>query len=244
MEPDIERIADRYAPEIRFHADRIGKAASAEKCLVTLLIDNSGSLKGGKMAVISAWLSVLVEALQSTQLLIEVLGHTTPEWRGGKSRRLWIEKGRPENPGRLNDLRWIIYKSWDQKAGYETSNFALMNKADFLKENIDGEALLWAMGRQIGNKADRKILIVFSDGAPVDDSTLAANQDGYLYDHLKQMAEMLETLKSPEQGAIHAVRLADEKAGNPLFSSNVDIADPMDFGLAVLGIIAGNLACP
>lgn len=160
--------------------------------VVSLLIDNSGSMRGRPITVAAISALILAIALEKCGVKVEVLGYTSADWKGGKSRKKWVASGAPENPGRLNDLRHIIYKSADKSLKKCRRNFGLMLKDGILKENIDGEALLWSYKRLITRPEPRKILMVISDGAPVDDSTLSANNAGYLEQHLKEVIARIE----------------------------------------------------
>ncbi len=143
--------------------------------VVSLLIDNSGSMRGRPITIAAMCADILAQTMERCHVKVEILGFTTRAWKGGKARELWLENGRPQNPGRLNDLRHIIYKSADTPSRRGHKNLGLMLKEGLLKENIDGEALIWAYNRLIRRAEERKIMIVISDGAPVDDSTLSAN---------------------------------------------------------------------
>lgn len=166
--------------------------------VVTLLIDNSGSMRGRPISIAAISADILTRTLERCGVKCEVLGFTTRAWKGGQSREKWIEAGKPPNPGRLNDLRHIIYKTADTPWRRSRNNLGLMLREGLLKENIDGEALLWAHNRIIGRPEERRILMVISDGAPVDDSTLSANPGNYLERHLREVIEWIET-RSPVQ---------------------------------------------
>ena len=160
--------------------------------IVTLLIDNSGSMRGRPISVAAICADILSRTLERCSVKVEILGFTTKNWKGGKSREKWNLENKPKNPGRLNDLRHIIYKSADKPWRQSKKNLGLMLKEGLLKENIDGEALLWAFKRIAIRKEERKILMVISDGAPVDDSTLSVNTGDYLEKHLKQSVKWIE----------------------------------------------------
>ena len=160
--------------------------------VVTLLIDNSGSMRGRPISVAAICADILSRTLERCSVKVEVLGFTTKNWKGGKSREKWNLANKPKNPGRLNDLRHIIYKSADAPWRQSKKNLGLMLKEGLLKENIDGEALLWAFKRIAKRKEERKILMIISDGAPVDDSTLSVNSGDYLEKHLKQTVKWIE----------------------------------------------------
>ena len=170
--------------------------------VVTLLIDNSGSMRGRPIALAAMSADIISRTLERCGVKVEILGFTTRAWKGGKSRDLWMQQGRPDNPGRLNDIRHIIYKSADAPWRRARKNLGLMMREGLLKENIDGEALAWAHDRLLARHEQRKILMVISDGAPVDDSTLNVNVGNYLERHLRQMIEEIETRSPVELIAI------------------------------------------
>ncbi|MDC0861294.1 hypothetical protein OAQ08_01680 [Alphaproteobacteria bacterium] len=161
------------------------KEIKFEDTAVTLLIDNSGSMRGKPIMIAALTTDMIASTLEKCKIKVEILGFTTKAWKGGKTREEWLKNGKNKNPGRLNDLRHIIYKSADENSKKSKINLGLMLKEGLLKENIDGEALLWASSRLIKRSESRKILIVISDGAPVDDSTLSVNESNYLEKHLK-----------------------------------------------------------
>ena len=161
--------------------------------IVTLLIDNSGSMRGRPISIAAICAEVLAQTLERCQVKCEILGFTTKTWKGGQSREEWLAQGRGQNPGRLNDLRHIIYKSGDVPWRRARLNLGLMMKEGLLKENIDGEALEWAYRRLLKRSEARRILMVISDGAPVDDSTLSVNSASYLENHLKNVISMIES---------------------------------------------------
>ena len=160
--------------------------------IVTLLIDNSGSMRGRPITIAAICADILSRTLERCSVKVEILGFTTKNWKGGQSRDFWNKKSKPKSPGRLNDLRHIIYKSADTHWRQAKNNLALMLKEGLLKENIDGEAISWASNRLKKRKEERKILMVISDGAPVDDSTLSVNSGDYLEKHLKKMVKFIE----------------------------------------------------
>jgi cobaltochelatase CobT len=170
--------------------------------VVTLLLDNSGSMRGRPIMTAALCADILAQSLESCDIKVEILGFTTAQWKGGKSRQEWERAGRPANPGRLNDLRHIVYKSADTPWRRARSNMGLMLKEGLLKENIDGEAVLWACERLSFRPEKRKILMVISDGAPVDDSTMSANNNDYLNTHLRQVIRMAEQRMPIELTAI------------------------------------------
>jgi cobaltochelatase CobT len=164
--------------------------------VVTLLIDNSGSMRGRPISIAAISADILARTLERCAVKTEILGFTTRAWKGGQSREKWLANGRPPKPGRLNDLRHIIYKQADAPWRRARRNLGLMMREGLLKENIDGEALLWAHNRLMARPEDRRILMVISDGAPVDDSTLSVNSGNYLERHLRQVIGWIEG-KSP-----------------------------------------------
>lgn len=164
--------------------------------VVTLVIDNSGSMRGRPITVAASCADILARTLERCGVKVEILGFTTKAWKGGQGREKWLASGKPPAPGRLNDLRHIIYKSADAPWRRSRRNLGLMMREGLLKENIDGEALMWAHNRLIGRREQRKILMMISDGAPVDDSTLSVNPGNYLERHLRAVIEQIET-KSP-----------------------------------------------
>ena len=171
---------------------KMEKEIEFKDTIVTLLIDNSGSMRGRPISVAAICADILSRTLERCSVKVEILGFTTKNWKGGKSREKWNLENKPTNPGRLNDLRHIIYKSADKPWRQSKKNLGLMLKEGLLKENIDGEALLWAFNRIAIRKEERKILMVISDGAPVDDSTLSVNSGDYLEKHLKQTVKWIE----------------------------------------------------
>ena len=170
--------------------------------LVTILIDNSGSMRGKPISVAAICADILSRTLERCSVKVEILGFTTKHWKGGLSREKWMKNNKPNLPGRLNDLRHIIYKSADSQWRQAKNNMGLMLKEGLLKENIDGEALKWAFSKMSKRKEDRKILMVISDGAPVDDSTLSTNSSDYLESNLKKTVKWIEQKSDIELLAI------------------------------------------
>ncbi|MFL5209141.1 MAG: cobaltochelatase CobT-related protein, partial [Microvirga sp.] len=170
--------------------------------VVTLLIDNSGSMRGRPITVAATCADILARTLERCGVRVEILGFTTRAWKGGQARETWLQSGKPANPGRLNDLRHIVYKSADAPWRRARRTLGLMMREGLLKENIDGEALLWAHNRLIARPEQRKILMMISDGAPVDDSTLSVNPGNYLERHLRAVIELIETRSPVELLAI------------------------------------------
>ena len=170
--------------------------------IVTLVLDNSGSMRGRPIMVAAACADILARTLERCGVKTEILGFTTKAWKGGRSKEQWLAEGKPPNPGRLNDLRHIIYKAADTPWRRARVNLGLMMREGLLKENIDGEALLWAWKRMAARPEQRRIMMVISDGAPVDDGTQSANSVGYLERHLRETIAMIETRSEVELLAI------------------------------------------
>ena len=193
--------------------------------IVTLLIDNSGSMRGKPIQTAAICTKIITKILEKCSVKVEVLGFTTKEWKGGKSRENWIANDMPERPGRLNDLLHIIYKQPEDILRKIDHNFGLMLKDGLLKENIDGESLLWALDRIWKRKEERKILMVISDGAPVDDSTISTNPSNYLEKHLKQVIKFIENKTNIE---IIAIGIGHNV--NKYYKKAVTINDPDQLG--------------
>jgi cobaltochelatase CobT len=172
---------------------KIEKDTEFRDTSVSLLVDSSGSMRGRSMTVAAICADIISTTLERCNVKTEVLGFTTKQWKGGESRKMWMENGKPENPGRLNDIRHIIFKSADTPWRRGQKNFGLMLREGLLKENVDGEALIWAHDRLARRVEQRKILMVISDGAPVDDSTLSTNPTNFLDLHLRQVIHSIET---------------------------------------------------
>ena len=172
---------------------KIEKHTEFRDTSVSLLVDSSGSMRGRSMTVAAICADIISTTLERCNVKTEVLGFTTKQWKGGESRKMWMENGKPENPGRLNDIRHIIFKSADTPWRRGQKNFGLMLREGLLKENVDGEALIWAHDRLARRAEQRKILMVISDGAPVDDSTLSTNPTNFLDLHLRQVIHSIET---------------------------------------------------
>ena len=172
---------------------KIEKDTEFRDTSVSILVDSSGSMRGRSMTVAAICADIISTTLERCNVKTEVLGFTTKQWKGGDSRKMWMEDGKPENPGRLNDIRHIIFKSADTPWRRGQKNFGLMLREGLLKENVDGEALIWAHDRLSRRMEQRKILMVISDGAPVDDSTLSTNQTNFLDLHLRQVIHSIET---------------------------------------------------
>ncbi len=199
---DAGRLARVVANPTTPLSFKVEKDTEFRDTVVTLLLDNSGSMRGRPISIAAICADVLARTLERCQVKVEILGFTTRAWKGGQSREKWLADGRPQQPGRLNDLRHIIYKPADAPWRRARENLGLMMKEGLLKENIDGEALEWAHRRVAGRPEARKILMVISDGAPVDDSTLSINPANYLEKHLRDVIAMVERRKAVELIAI------------------------------------------
>ena len=185
----LARVIVNPAHSLSYKAER---ETEFRDTVVTLLLDNSGSMGGRPISIAAICADILARTLERCGVKVEILGFTTRAWKGGQSREKWLSEGRPPHPGRLNDLRHIVYKQADEPWRRARRNLGLMMREGLLKENIDGEALLWAHNRLIGRVEERKILMVISDGAPVDDSTLSVNSGTYLERHLRQVIGWIE----------------------------------------------------
>ena len=202
--------------------------------VVTLLIDNSGSMRGRPISIAAISADIMARTLERCGVKTEILGFTTRAWKGGQSREKWLAGGRPAKPGRLNDLRHIIYKQADAPWRRARRNLGLMMREGLLKENIDGEALLWAHNRLIGRTEDRRILMVISDGAPVDDSTLSVNSGNYLERHLRQVIGWIEQ-KSP----VELIAIGIGHDVTRYYKRAVTIMDAEQLGGAMVDQLAG-----
>jgi cobaltochelatase CobT len=199
---DAGRLARVVANPTTPLSFKVEKDTEFRDTVVTLLLDNSGSMRGRPISIAAISADVLARTLERCQVKVEILGFTTRAWKGGQAREKWLGAGREQAPGRLNDLRHIIYKSADAPWRRARANLGLMMKEGLLKENIDGEALEWAHRRLAGRREARKILMVISDGAPVDDSTLSVNPANYLEKHLRDVIAMVEKRRAVELMAI------------------------------------------
>jgi cobaltochelatase CobT len=195
---DAARLARIVIDPTRSLSYKIERDTEFRDTVVTLLIDNSGSMRGRPISIAAISADIMARTLERCGVKTEILGFTTRAWKGGQSREQWLAAGRPPMPGRLNDLRHIIYKKADDPWRRARKNLGLMMREGLLKENIDGEALLWAHSRLIARAEERRILMVISDGAPVDDSTLSVNSGTYLERHLRQVIDWIEN-RSPVQ---------------------------------------------
>jgi len=195
---DTARLTRVVTDPLQALSFKVERDTDFRDTVVTLLIDNSGSMRGRPITIAAICGDILARTLERCGVKVEILGFTTRAWKGGKSREAWLEAGRPANPGRVNDVRHIIYKAADEPWRHARRNLGLMMREGLLKENIDGEALQWAERRLLSRPENRRILMVISDGAPVDDSTQSVNAGNYLEAHLRQVIEEIET-RSPIQ---------------------------------------------
>jgi len=202
--------------------------------VVTLLIDNSGSMRGRPITIAALCADILSRTLERCSVKVEILGFTTKNWKGGKSREEWNKNNKPKNPGRLNDLRHIIYKSADTHWRISKKNIGLMLKEGLLKENIDGEAIMWAYNRIKKRKEERKILMVISDGAPVDDSTLSVNSGDFLEKHLKKTVKFIE-----EKSDIEILAIGIGHDVSRYYKKAIKIADVQELGDVMISQLSG-----
>ncbi len=235
----LTRVVTNPAHPLSF---KLEKDMNFRDTVVTLLIDNSGSMRGRPISVAAMSADILARTLERCGVKVEILGFTTRAWKGGQAREKWLAAGKPANPGRLNDLRHIIYKSADAPWRRARKNLGLMLREGLLKENIDGEALLWAHNRLLGRPEQRRILMIVSDGAPVDDSTLSVNAGNYLERHLRQIIEWIETYSPVELLAIgighdvtryykRAVTIVDaEQLGGTVMDQLAELFDEVEDG--------------
>ncbi|MDP3415232.1 cobaltochelatase CobT-related protein, partial [Falsiroseomonas sp.] len=199
---DVARLARVVVNPMQSLSYKKEREADFRDTVVTLLIDNSGSMRGRPITVAAMCCDILARTLERCSVKVEILGFTTRAWKGGQSRERWVQEGKPRNPGRLNDLRHVIYKSADAPWRRARKNLGLMLREGLLKENIDGEALEWAYRRLLSRTEHRRILMVISDGAPVDDSTLSVNPGNYLERHLRKVIGEIEGREAVELIAI------------------------------------------
>ena len=210
------------------------KESAFKDTIVTLLLDNSGSMRGRPITIAAMCADILARTLERCGIKVEILGFTTRTWKGGKSRDMWVGNGRPQEPGRLNDLRHIIYKSADAPYRRTRKNLGLMLKEGILKENIDGEALTWAYNRLAKRGEARKILMVISDGAPVDDSTLSVNPANILEQDLRHVIGWIETI-----GKVDLTAIGIGHDVTRYYSRAITIADATELGEALVDNLSG-----
>ncbi len=242
---DTARLARIVANPSHSLSFKQEKETTFRDTVVSLLIDNSGSMRGRPISVAAMSADILARTLERCGVKVEILGFTTRMWKGGQSRERWIAGGKPANPGRLNDLRHIVYKSADAPWRRSRKNLGLMLREGILKENIDGEALIWAHNRLLARPEERRILMVISDGAPVDDSTLSVNPGNYLERHLREVIAFIETRSPVELTAIgighdvtryyrRAVTIIDaEQLGGVMLEKLAELFDEETLGPAI-----------
>jgi cobaltochelatase CobT len=236
---DAARLARVVVSPAHSLSYKIERETEFRDTVVTILIDNSGSMRGRPIGIAAICADILARTLERCGVATEILGFTTRAWKGGQSRELWLSEGRPPNPGRLNDLRHIIYKRADEPYRRARRNLGLMMREGLLKENIDGEALLWAHQRLIARPEERRILMVISDGAPVDDSTASANSGTYLEKHLRQVIGWIES-RSPVE--LVAVGIGHDVTR--YYARAVTIMDVEQLGGAMIEQLAGLFEAP
>ncbi|WBH15612.1 cobaltochelatase subunit CobT [Sphingomonas radiodurans] len=213
---------------------KVEKETEFKDTVVTLLIDNSGSMRGRPISIAAISADILARTLERCGVKTEILGFTTRAWKGGQGRETWLAAGRPPQPGRLNDVRHIVYKTADEPWRRARNSLGLMMREGLLKENIDGEALLWAHSRIIARPEERRILMVISDGAPVDDSTLSVNSGSYLERHLRQVIDWIER-KSP----VELIAIGIGHDVTRYYSRAVTIMDVEQLGGTIIEQLAG-----
>ncbi len=231
---DAARLARIVANPTLSLSYKVERDTEFRDTIVTLLIDNSGSMRGRPISIAAISADILARTLERVGVKTEILGFTTRTWKGGQAREDWLSAGRPASPGRLNDIRHIIYKPADEPYRRARNSLGLMMREGLLKENIDGEALIWAHSRLIGRPEDRRILMVISDGSPVDDSTLSVNSGGYLDQHLRQVINWIET-KSP----VELVAIGIGHDVTRWYAKAVTIMDAEQLGGAIIDQLAG-----
>ncbi|MEM6708349.1 MAG: cobaltochelatase subunit CobT [Pseudomonadota bacterium] len=236
---DAARLAQVIVDPMNPLAFKQEKEMKFRDTVVTLLIDSSGSMRGRSITIAAMCADILGRTLERCSVRVEILGFTTRAWRGGQSRERWIADGKPQNPGRLNDLRHIVYKAADDPWTRTKRNLGLMMREELLKENIDGEALIWAHNRIVGRTEQRKVLMVISDGLPVDNSTLLVNASNYLEQHLKYAIDQIEN-HSPVE--LVAIGIGHDVTHH--YSRAVTITDAEQLGGAMTEQLAELFALP
>ena len=231
---DASRLARVIANPTLSLSYKIERDTDFKDTVVTLLIDNSGSMRGRPISIAAICADILARTLERVGVKTEILGFTTRTWKGGQAREEWLTAGRPSHPGRLNDIRHILYKQADEPWRRARNSLGLMMREGLLKENIDGEALVWAHNRLLARPEDRRILMVISDGSPVDDSTLSVNSGGYLDQHLRQVIGWIES-KSP----VELIAIGIGHDVTRWYSKAVTIMDAEQLGGAIVDQLAG-----
>ena len=231
---DPARLARVIVQPGRALSYKVERDTKFRDTVVTLLIDNSGSMRGRPISIAAISADIMARTLERCAVKTEILGFTTRAWKGGQSREKWLADARPAKPGRLNDLRHVIYKQADAPWRRARRNLGLMMREGLLKENIDGEALLWAYNRLRARPEDRRILMVISDGAPVDDSTLSVNSGNYLERHLRQVIEWIE-----QKGLVELIAIGIGHDVTRYYRRAVTIMDAEQLGGAIVDQLAG-----
>lgn len=231
---DAARLARVVINPMQSLSYKIERDTEFKDTIVTLLIDNSGSMRGRPISIAAISADIMARTLERCGVKTEILGFTTRAWKGGQARETWLNDGRPPQPGRLNDIRHIVYKQADEPWRRAKANLGLMMREGLLKENIDGEALLWAHARLLARAEDRRILMVISDGAPVDDSTLSVNSGSYLERHLRQVIGWIES-RSP----VELVAIGIGHDVTRYYSRAVTIMDVDQLGGTIIEQLAG-----
>lgn len=231
---DAARLARVVISPAHSLSYKVERDTEFKDTVVTLLIDNSGSMRGRPISIAAISADILARTLERCGVKTEILGFTTRAWKGGQSREKWLADGKPAHPGRLNDLRHIVYKKADEPWRRARRNLGLMMREGLLKENIDGEALLWAHTRLLARPEDRRILMVISDGAPVDDSTLSVNAAGYLEGHLRKVIEWIE-----KQSPVQLVAIGIGHDVTRYYKRAVTIMDVEQLGGTIIEQLAG-----
>lgn len=234
----VDTLATKLKPIASKGLDALEIAIGRKKKLlsVSILLDNSGSMRGSKIHNLAAWSSIFGEQLERLGIQTEILGYTTRAWKGGASKEKWLVSGKPKQPGRLNDLRHIIYKEFSESWRDAAVNLGLMIREDLLKENIDGEALLWAYGRLQERPTRKKLLVVISDGAPVDDSTLSVNRADFLSNHLRFVANMIS-----QQSDVTLFAIGIDCDISRYFEHGEVVQDTADLGRPFFDAVSGAL---
>lgn len=230
---DTSRLASIVASPSNQLAFKEERETDFRNTIVTLLIDSSGSMRGRSIGIAAMCASILGRVLERCSVKVEILGFTTTAWRGGKSREKWLAEKKPARPGRLCDLRHVIYKSADENWRCGAPNLGLMMREELLKENIDGEALIWAHNRLVSREEQRKVLMVISDGLPVDNATLLVNPSSCLEDHLKYTINLIE-----EQSQIQLIAIGIGHDVTHHYQRAVTITDPEQLGGAIVDQLA------
>jgi len=237
LRADVDAYLHRLAPLPAASVERVKAMVSrGPTTAVTLLIDNSGSMRGEPIASAASTADLLCATLEDSGSSVEVLGYTTAGWRGGAAREHWIEHGEPPFPGRLCVVRHIVYKAGDATGAAARQSLSVMTDETLLKENIDGEALLWACGRLTARAEARRILIVLSDGAPVDDATLAANDDWFLIRHLKSAIATIEA-----DASVHLAAVGIAHDVSQYYAHSVFVSETSDLPAATFDVLIAAL---